>query len=111
MLHLCECETLIESAGFIYYITNLSELRSFKAAVPTQLLYLKSPKFLSLLIRQALKTAFSLANFEKGYCLLSSIAASNFLLSHALMLLDGQILVILKYPLTVLKPMVDIQYL
>ena len=36
---------------------------------------------------------------------------NNFLLSHILMILDGQILVILKYPLTILKPMVDIQCL
>ena len=36
---------------------------------------------------------------------------SNFILSHTLMILDGQILDIFKYPLTILKPMVDIQCL
>ena len=34
---------------------------------------------------------------------------SKFILSHTLMILDGQILDIFKNPLTVLKPMVDIQ--
>ena len=57
------------------------------------------------------KTALENCN---GYCLPSSIAASNFLLSHTLrvrVLLDGQYLVILKYPLTILKAMFDIQCL
>ena len=33
----------------------------------------------------------------------------KFFLNHTIMILDGQILVILNYPLTVLRPMVDIQ--
>ena len=67
-------------------------------------LYLKCSKFLSSLIRQPLTTALLLANLEKSYCLLSSITGSNFLLSHTLMILDGQILVFLKYLLTLRKP-------
>ena len=45
------------------------------------------------------------------YCHLSLIAGSNFLLRLTLTILDGQILVILKYLLTELKPTLDIQWL
>ena len=58
-----------------------------------------------------MENAFLLANLQKGYWHQSSTAGSNFLLGHTLTILDGHILVILKYPLTVSKPMVDIQSL
>ena len=114
--HLCYAllvwvQTLIRLKCFTYYRKNPSEFSSFKAEFPIQVLYLKCPKFLNPLIGHSLKTAFLSANLEKAYCLLSSRTGSNFLLSHTLMILDGQILVILKYPLTILKPMVDIQCL
>ena len=48
---------------------------------------------------------------QKRYCYLSLIAASDFRLILAVMAIDGQILVILNYPLTLLKPIVDIQCL
>ena len=41
---------------------KISEKCSFKAEIPTQVLHLKSPKFLSLLIGEPLKTKFLLAN-------------------------------------------------
>ena len=50
-----------------------------------------------------------LANLSKGYCLLFSITGSNF--PHFLIKLHGQILIILKYPYTISKPMVDIKCL
>ena len=48
---------------------------------------------------------------QKRYCYLSLIAASGFRLILAVMIIDGQIIVILNYPLTLLKPIVDIQCL
>ena len=83
----------------------------FKAKISTQNHYLKTPKFLSPFIRQPLKTAFLLANLDRGYYQLSSLAGSDVLLTHTFMILDGQILVILINTLAVLKPTVDIQCL
>ena len=74
-----------------------------------QVLYLKCPKYVIPLKRQSLKIAFLLVNLQKGYCLLSSKTGLNFFLSHTLKIRDGQILVILKYPLTLLSTMVDIR--
>ena len=68
---------------------------SFKAEIPIQVLYLKCPKFFSPLIRQPLKSAFLLANLR--------LANQK----EALQIKDGQMLVILKYPLSVLKPILD----
>ena len=83
-----------------------------KAKISTQNHYLKIPKFLSPFIRQPLKTAaFLLANLDRDYYHLSSLAGSDVLLTHTLMILDGQILVILVNTLPVLKPTVDTQCL
>ena len=61
MLHCFGRKALIQLKGCIYYRKNPSEC-SFKAEIPTQVLYLSSQKILSTLIRQSLKTAFLLAN-------------------------------------------------
>ena len=71
----------------------------------------KGSEFLNPLIRQLLKTNYFLVNILMGYCHLSSTAGSSFILRLTFMMLDEQILVIIKYPLTVLKPVVDIQWL
>ena len=68
----------------------------------------------SFKVSKILKSFDKTAHFyylQKPYCLLFSITGSNFLLSHTFMILDGQILVTLKYLLTALKPMVDSQCL
>ena len=71
----------------------------------------KGSEFLNPLIRQLLKTNYFLVNILMGYCHLSSTVGSSFILRLTFMMLDEQILVIIKYPLTVLKPVVDIQWL
>ena len=58
--------------------------------------------------KTALENCIFISKCLKGL-IVGSIAGSNFLLSHIPMTLDGQILFILKYPLTVLKPLIDIQ--
>ena len=55
MLHLFGPKTLLQLKGFTYYRKN----PSCKVEIPIQVLYLKCSKFLSFLIRQPLKTAFS----------------------------------------------------
>ena len=68
-------------------------------------------KILKSFDKTTLENTILIGKSLKRLCFLSSIAGTNFLLIHTLMILDRQILVILKYPLTVLKPMVDIQCL
>ena len=70
----------------------------------------KVSKILKPFDKTALENCIFIGKSLKGL-LRFSIAGSNFLLSHTLMILHGQTLVILKYPLTILKPMTDIQYL
>ena len=60
----------------------------------------KVSKILKFFDKTALENCGFISKSLKGLCLLFSITGSNFLLSHTLMILDGQILVILKYPLT-----------
>ena len=69
---------------------------------------IKSSKFLSPFIREPLKTAFLLEIFERVIaCYLQQLV--QFFFSHTPMILNSQILVTLKYPLTILKPMIDIK--
>ena len=107
ILHCFGRKTLIQFIQLHLLQKNPSEC-SFKAEISTQVLYFRSPIFLSTLKRQPLKNAFLLENLWQGYILLFSIAVSSFLLSHTLMILDDQISVILTYPFFKLKPIVDI---
>ena len=61
--------------------------------------------------KTALENCIFISKSLNGSLLPFSITGSKFLLSHTLMILDGQILVILKNPLTILKHMVDTQCL
>ena len=76
-----------------------------------RLMFFQVSKILKSFDKTALENCIFISKSLKGYCLLFSITGSNCLLSHTLMILDGQILVILKYPPTILKRMVDIQCL
>ena len=71
----------------------------------------KVSKILKSFDKTALENCIFISKSLKGSLLPFSITGSKFLLSHTLMILDGQILVILKYPLTILKHMVDTQCL
>ena len=67
-------------------VENPSKLCSFKVAILTQVLYLKTQKLFSPLIRLLLKTAFILANILKVYYHLPSVTGSNSNLNHTLMI-------------------------
>ena len=62
------------------------------------------------LARQPSETEFLLENIERSYYYFSSDGL-NFPLSHTVMILGAKILVIIKYPLAILKPMIDTQYI
>ena len=57
----------------------------------------------------ALENCISIIKSLKGLLPFISSNLLKFFWNHTIMILDGQILVILNYPLTVLKPMVHIQ--
>ena len=65
----------------------------------------KDSKILRFFSKAALENCIFISKTLKGYCHLFIITGSHFLLS----LLDGQVLVVLKYLLIKLKPTVDIQ--
>ena len=65
IFHLSGIKTLINPKDLINDI-NYSLSCSFRVKIPMQILYLKTLKFLSLLTRLPLKTAFLLQNF-KGF--------------------------------------------
>ena len=99
-LYLFGRKTLIQLKGFIYY-GNTHQNKVLQGINSHTGFFSKDCKIL----KSFDKTAFENWIFiSKSLSHLSSIAGSNFLLSHTLMIPDGYILVILKYLLTVLKP-------
>lgn len=93
IFYLSGIKTLINPKDLINDI-NYSLSCSFRVKIPMQILYLKTLKFLSLLTRLPLKTAFLLQNFKDLNCHMSLIAGSNVLLSLNLMILNEQISVV-----------------
>ena len=73
--------------------------------------FFKGSKILKYFNKTALENYIFISKYLKASCHLFLIADSNFLWSQTHMIPDGYILVILKYLLTVIKLMVDIQCL
>ena len=85
-------------------VENPSKSCSFKVVIHTQVLYLKTQKPFSPLIRLLLKTGFILTNILKVYYHLPSVTGSNSNLNHTLMIQNGQTLVTFKFLFAELKP-------
>ena len=94
---------------FIYYRKN--KIMFFASRNSDTCPLFKVSKIFNSFDKTALNKCVFMSKFWNSFCLLPSVTSSNFLLSHTLMILDREILVILKYSLTILNPMVDIQCL
>ena len=112
MLRLFGHKTLVQLKSFTYYRKKSLRIMFFRSRNSHTGPSFKVSNILKSFDNTVLKNCIFISKSLKG--LLPSIFNNWFklsFLSHSLMILDGQILVILKYPLTVLKPMADIQCL
>ena len=109
MLHLFGHKTLIQLRGFICYGIKYLRIMFFESRNSHTGPLLKVSKICNSFEKTVLENCIFVRKSLKG--LLPFIFKNwfKFFLSHTLKIRDGQILVILKYPLTLLSTMVDIR--
>ena len=111
MLHLIGHTTLIQLRGFTCYRIKYLRIMFFESRNSHTGPLLKVSKICNSFEKTVLENCIFIRKSLKG--LLPFIFKNwfKFFLSHTLKIRDGQILVILKYPLTLLSTMVDIRWL